>query len=337
MQTWNLALVGFGNVGQELVRQLIGRQTELRDRYSIGWRITGIASRRIGWLADPAGFDPAGLLSGALPPKAAAGPQNVREWLAAARADVLFEVSSLNRRSGQPAIDHLRAALESGAHAISANKGPIVYAYPELRDLAASRGRHLLFEATVMGGAPVFSLFDYGLPAVELRGFRGIVNSTTNVVLTEMERGSSFDAAVKKAQEMGVAETDPSDDLDGWDSAVKVAAVATVLMRQPIALADVDRVGIREVSVEQVQKAVAEGRRYRLVCSAERTASGVRASVRPEALPLSDPLALLEGKASALNFDLDVYGLSVIEHRAGVPATAYGVLADFIRAVSLQR
>jgi homoserine dehydrogenase len=335
MRTWNLALVGFGNVGRELVRQLVAKRAELRDRYGIEWRLTGIASRRIGWLADSAGLDPESLLAGT-PAAAADGPQNVRQWLAAAHADVFFEASSLNRLSGQPAINHLRAALEVGAHAISANKGPIVYAYRELRDLAISCQRRLLFESTVMDGTPIFSLFSYGLPAAGLRGFRGILNSTTNVILTEMERGIGFDAAVKKAQEMGVAETDPTDDIDGWDSAVKVAAMVIVLMGQPITLAEVDRVGIRDISPSQVREALAAGRRYRLVCRAERTPDGVRASVRPESLPLSDPLAMFEGNTSALYFDLDVYGLSVVEHRAGVVATAYGLLADFIRAVSLE-
>lgn len=335
MRTWNLALVGFGNVGREFVRQLVAKRAELRERYGIEWCLTGVASRRIGWLADSDGLDPERLLAGS-PAAAADGPQDVRQWLAAARADVLFEASSLDRLSGQPATDHLRAALESGAHAISANKGPVVYAYRELRDLAISRQRRFLFESTVMDGTPVFSLFSYGLPAAELRGFRGILNSTTNVILTEMERGISFDAAVKKAQEMGIAETDPTDDVEGWDSAVKVAAMVIVLMGHPIALAEVDRVGIRDISPSQVREALAAGRRYRLVCRAERTPDGVRASVRPESLPMSDPLAMLEGNTAGLYFDLDVYGLSVIEHRAGVVATAFGLLADFIRAVSLE-
>ncbi len=345
IRTYNLALIGFGNVGKELVRLLAAKEAELRERYGIAWRLTGIASRRIGWLASTDGFDPAALLAANDPTKISglgssgtrsnsAAPQNVREWLAAARADVLFEASSLNRRTGQPAIEHLRSALEMGAHAISANKGPIVYAYRELRDLAHAKGRHFFFESTVMDGTPIFSMFPRCLPAVELRGFRGILNSTTNVVLTEMEKGLDLDRAVKRAQEIGVAETDPSDDLDGWDAAVKVAALAIVLMDAPITLDQVERVGIRTISPEQVRAARAAGMRYKLICRAERTPDGgIRASVRPEQLPMSDPLALLEGTTSALRFDMDVFGLSIIEHKPGVIATAYGLFADFIRAV----
>jgi homoserine dehydrogenase len=186
----------------------------------------------------------------------------------------------------------------------------------------------------VMDGTPIFSMFPHGLPAVELRGFRGILNSTTNVVLAEMERGLSLEEAVKVAQQIGVAETDPSDDLDGWDAAVKVAALVIVLMGVPIRLDEIERAGIRTVSAEQIRAARDANRRFKLVCRAERIGSGVRASVAPEQLPLSDSLAHLEGTTSAIRFDLDVFGLSIIEHKPGVIATAYGLFADFIRAVS---
>lgn len=306
----------------------------LQKEFEIAWKLTGVASRRIGWIADPNGIDPVAALDHRWPqPKDGRRPANVREWLGAAQADVLLEASSLERRTGQPAIDHIRAALETGAHAISANKGPVVHAYRELRDLAAACQREFFFESSVMDGTPIFSMFSHSLPVVELRGFRGILNSTTNVVLTEMEKGAPLESAVKRAQEIGVAETDPSDDLDGWDAAVKVAALAIVLMGADIKLSDVQREGIRSLTPEMVQAARSEGMRYKLICTAERTPQRVRASVRPEKLPASDPLAQLEGTTSAVRFDMDVFGLSIIEHKPGVIATAYGLLADFIRAV----
>jgi homoserine dehydrogenase len=325
-------------VGREFVRLLQAKQERLRVDYRIEGRLTGVASRRRGWIAEARGLDSAALLAGRFPePRPGGAPQNVCEWLEASEADVLFEASSLNRHSGQPAIDHLKAALERGAHAISANKGPIVHAYRELRDLARKQGRQFLFESTVMDGAPIFSLFPRSLPAVELRGFRGILNSTTNVVLTEMEKGLTLDQAVERAQAIGVAETDPSDDLDGWDAAVKVAALVIVLMDTPIRLEEIERVGIRSVSPEEVRAARAAGMRYKLICRAERTPDGVRASVRPERLPMTDSLALLEGTTSLLRFDTDVFGVSIIEHKPGVIATAYGLLGDFIRAASEPR
>ena len=331
---FKLALVGFGNVGREFVRLLRVKEARLREDYGIAWSLTGVASRRIGWIANASGLDTESLLAGKLPERPAwAVPRNVGEWLEEADADVLFEATSLDRITGQPATDHIKAALERGAHAISANKGAVVHAYRELRDLARSKGRKFLFESTVMDGTPIFSMFPHSLPAVDLRGFRGILNSTTNVVLTEMEKGRTLEQAVKRAQEIGVAETDPSDDLDGWDAAVKVAALVIVLMDAPIKLDEIERIGIRGVSFEEMRAARADGMRYKLVCRADRTAGGVRASVRPERLPMSDPLAQLDGTTSAVRFDMDVFGLSIIEHKPGVIATAYGLLADFIRAV----
>jgi homoserine dehydrogenase len=171
------------------------------------------------------------------------------------------------------------------------------------------------------------------LPAAELRGFCGVLNSTTNVVLTEVEKGSSFEDAIRRAQALGITETDPSNDLDGWDSAVKVAALAIVLMGIPVKLENVQRTGIRELSEEKIRSARGAGMRYKLVCRAERRGMGVDCLVRPELLLASDPLANLEGTSSAIHFDLDVFGLSLVEHNPGIAATAYGLLADFLRAV----
>jgi len=333
--SYNLAVVGMGNVARALLRLLISKETELRRRYDLRWRLTGVASRRIGWIADPDGLNPLAALHGhsLVQHGINSQPQNVREWLEKTRADVLFETSSLNAQTGQPATDHLKAALEAGAHAITANKGPIVHAYHELSTLAKEQGKRFLFESTVMDGVPVFSMFPYGLPATEIRGFTGVLNSTTNFVLTEVERGRSMDEAVKRAQAMGIAETDPSADLDGWDAAVKVVALAVVLMGADARLEQVERTGIRELSEEKIRSVRAAGMRYKLVCRAERRGAGVDCRVSPEILLASDPLANLEGTSSALRLDLDVFGLSFVEHNPSVEATGYGLLADFLRAV----
>lgn len=314
---------------------MIAKETELRRRYDVRWRLTGVASRRAGWVADPDGLNPISLLNGhwPTPRTSAAAPQNVAEWLEQSRADVFFETTSLDLQSGQPATDHIRAALSHGTHAISANKGPVVFAYNELTALAREQGKKFLCESTVMDGVPIFSMFPTGLPATELRGFCGVLNSTTNVVLTEVEKGSSFEDAIRRAQALGIAETDPSNDLDGWDAAVKVAALAIVLMGIPVKLENVQRTGIRELSEEKIRSARGAGMRYKLVCRAERRGMGVDCLVRPELLLASDPLANLEGTSSAIHFDLDVFGLSLVEHNPGIAATAYGLLADFLRAV----
>jgi homoserine dehydrogenase len=331
-------------VGHAFLRLLIAKETELRRRYDIRWRLAGVATRRNGWVADPDGLNPIAILNGHFPPQQSqllaqqhsaytTQPHNFREWLERCRADVLFEASSLDTQTGQPAIDHLRAALELGAHAITANKGPIVHAFSELTALAQEKKKRFLYESTVMDGVPIFSMFPMGLPVTELRGFSGVLNSTTNVVLTEVEKGRSFEEAVRRAQSLGVAETDPSADLDGWDAAVKVAALAIVLMGVPVRLEQIQRTGIRELSEEKIRAARAAGMRYKLVCRAERRGDGVDCSVKPELLLASDPLANLEGTSSAIRFDLDVFGLSLVEHNPGIEATGYGMLADFVRAV----
>ena len=315
------------------MRLLISKETELRRRYDVRWRLTGVATRRAGWVADPDGLNPLAVLTGRWPTQHVPGPRNVREWLEKARADILFEASSLEVHSGQPAIEHVKAAFELGAHAITANKGPIVYAFEELNSLAHEKEKKFLYEATVMAGVPIFSMFPMGLPAAELRGFAGVLNSTTNVVLTEIEKGRSFEEALRRAQALGVAETDPYAVLDGWDSAVKVATLATVLMGVPVKLEQVQRTGIREISEERIRSVREAGMRYKLVCRAERRGDGVECRVQPELLLASDALANLESTSSAIRFDLDVFGLSLVEHNPGVEATGYGLLADFVRAV----
>ena len=324
-------------MNRTLVQLLENCAAELRERYAIEYSVTGIASRRLGWIADPNGLDLKGRdFSRAAEDsrRDAASAAEVKTWLSTACADVLFEATSLNIENGQPAIDHIRAALEHGAHAITANKGPIVYAYRELRDLAAKRGKSFLFESTVMDGVPIFSLFDQ-MPAIHLQGFHGILNSTTNVILSEMENGLSFDEALKKAQEIGVAETDATHDIDGWDAAVKTAALITVLMDVPIRLDQIAREGIRDLTPQTVRTAKRDGWPFKLVCRARRTAYGVEASVRPEKVLSTQPMAKITGTSSCIYFETDIFpGLAITEENPGLYATAYGMLADFIRATA---
>jgi homoserine dehydrogenase len=186
-----------------------------------------------------------------------------------------------------------------------------------------------------MDGVPIFSLFRDNLPVLHLRGFRGILNSTTNVILGGMEEGVSFDEALARAQLIGVAETDPSNDIEGWDAAVKIAALVRVLMGAPIRLDEIERQGIGELSGEAVRAARSEGRPYKLVCRAQRADQTVTASVRPEQVPLSDPLAWVAGTSSIVYFETDIFpGLAITENNPGLEATAYGMLADFVRAVT---
>jgi homoserine dehydrogenase len=333
MKTYNFCFLGFGNVGRALVRLLVAKSNELRSGYGIEWRITGVASRRIGWLSNTNGFDVANLLSGNYDnPLNHAGINN---WLDASHPDVVFETTSLNPETGQPAIDYLRASLQNGAHTITANKGPIVYAYDELNELAARADRRFLFESTVMDSAPVFSLFRETLPATRLRGFTGIMNSTTNVILEAMETGRSFEEGVQAAQELGVAETDPTHDVEGWDATMKLCAITRVILRSHLSPAAVKRQGIRDLTQFAVQRARAEGRPFKLV-SRLRIAEdkSIIASVMPEQIAISESLGSIRGTSLGAQFELDMIpALTVISHRPNLQSTAYGLLADCINAL----
>lgn len=183
-----------------------------------------------------------------------------------------------------------------------------------------------------MGGAPIFSLFRDTLPAARLIAFRGLLNSTSNLIITEMEEGCSFEEAVKKAQDIGLAETDPSNDIEGWDVSVKLSALATVLMDTPTTPQQVNRVGIRGLSADQVRRARADGLPFKSVCRLERVEGRVVASVGPEQIAITDPLASIRGASSIAHFVLDTLpdGLTLISHNPGPATTAYDMLADFI-------
>ena len=332
MKKYRVCFIGFGNVGRALARLLMAKSAELRENYGIEWKITGVATRRMGWRASEDRIDVAKLLAGNDETRAEI---SINDWLARARPDVVFETTSLNPETGQPAIDYVRASLQHGAHTITANKAPIVYAYDELNEIARAQGKKFFFESTVLDSAPVFSLFRETLPAVKIRGFSGAFNSTTNVILETMEAGRSFAEGVKTAQELGVAETDPSHDVDGWDSTMKIRAIARVMLRAPLLPRDVRREGIRGLDPATLQTARAEGKPYKLLSRATVNVDGsVTASVRPEQIALSDPLGAVRGTSLAIHFELDtIPGLTIISHRPNLQSTAYGLLADFINAV----
>lgn len=343
MQTFDLVFLGFGNVGRALARLLVTKKAQLESEYDLAFGVTGIATGRHGAALDPDGID----ISKALALVETGGdlsalsvrsvPTDRLEFIRASGAAALFENTPINYETGQPAIDHLRAALECGMHAITANKGPVVHAYRELSELAQKMDRRFFFESTVMDGAPIFSLFRSSLPGANLARFRGVLNSTTNLILTRMETGESFDDAVRYAQSIGIAETDPSGDIDGWDAAVKVAALVTVLMDTPFKPGQVDRDGIRDITPQDAAEALADGQRWKLVCGAERTAEGVKAKVRPERVPMSSAMFSVEGTTCIVEFETDVLGkLSIVEADPGPDTTAYGLLADFLNAVRPQ-
>ena len=341
---YKLCFIGFGNVARSLARLLERKRGLLKSKYDITYSVTGIATGRHGFAVNPDGIDVAKALE-LVESKQSIFPLSsfhVEDSLAViqhSQADVMFENSPVNYESGQPAIDHVRAALNANMHAITANKGTVVHAYQELTELAKSKNKKFRFESTVLGGSPVFSTFREAMPLAELISFKGIINATTNLILSRMEDGESFDDAVKYCQSIGIAETDPSGDVDGWDAAIKVSALATVLMDSPLKPQDVERKGIREITAEMVNQAKSEKKRWKLVASAERVGSQVKGRVSPELVDSSSPLYGMMGSASGLTFSTDVlpnYSVIVSERegmKGGPEETAYGLFADFVSAV----
>lgn len=338
---YKLALIGFGNVARALSRLLVRKQDLLKSRYDITFSFTGISTGRHGFAVNPDGLDIQKALelveSGkSISPLSTLDVQDSLAVIQNSVADMMFENSPVDYETGQPAIDHVRAALNAGMHVSTANKGTVVHAYQELTALARSKNKSFMFESTVLGGTPVFSTFREALPAADLLSFKGIINGTTNIVLSRMEEGESFDAAVKYCQSMGIAERDPSGDVDGWDASIKVAALATVLMDAPLKPQQVERTGIRGITSEMIAEAKSEGKRYKLVASAERVGQTIKARVAPELVGPSSPLYGMMGSSTGLTFRTDVlpdYSITVSERegmKGGPLETAYGLFADFV-------
>jgi homoserine dehydrogenase len=249
-----------------------------------------------------------------------------------ARTAVVIETTPLSVLDGQPAASLLRAALSAGAHVITANKGPIACAWPELRAAARSAGRHLLFEGVVMDGIPVFSLAGDGLPALTITAIRGIVNTTTNYLLAALEEGREATTALADMRARGIAEADPSLDVDGWDAAAKAAALGNVLMDGRLTPAAVARSGVARLTCADARAALEAGCRLKLIMRVERTAQGVTASVAPERVPLDTLFARVNGTMNALTISTDALDdITIVQHGGTLRETAYALVADLVR------
>lgn len=324
-----LLLLGFGNVGRRLAEILVDRASYpgLAD---LDVSIIGITTGTRGGVADPKGLDLERVLAerGRFP-----SDLSSEEALRTLDYDVAVEMTPLDIAGrGAAAISHLRAAMERGRHAITCNKGPIAWAWRPLRDLARERDVAFLYETTVMDGAPVFNLAQRCLQGNTVLKIEGILNSTTNYVLSEMEKGASLAEAVQGAQRLGIAEADPANDLEGWDAAVKVSALANVLLDADLPPEAVERESLSALTPGRVREALGRGHRLKVVCEAFREGGNVTGRVRVREIPLADPFALVAGTGSILRFTTDIVGKIVLtEEDPDLSTTAYGVISDLFR------
>jgi len=339
-----LVLIGFGHVARRFVKLL----DEIADRLDFTWKIVAVATKHHGSVVDLEGIDMARAIakfegSQSLDrldatPRERSGIDVIRQ-VADALADeaaegrlICVETTVLDIDRGEPAVSHVRAALEGQAHVITANKGPAAFAYHELEALAESVDRIFFFEGAVMDGVPVFNLVRETMPAVTIEGFRGIINTTCHYVLSELERGKEFAPALAEMQARGIAEADPTLDIDGWDAAAKTAALVNVLMGSAITPHHVARTGIKGVDGLDVRDAISRGKRVRLVASASRQGGKVRAVVEPEMLDKTDPLYSLESLDNALYLNTDLLGqVGIVQRSSGLTQTAYSLVTDLAR------
>ena len=334
----DLALIGFGNVARRFVRLLDEQRHRLAADEGLEYRIVGIATRRHGAMHHTDGVDAAlavkqfedGRRLDAIAPTTVSTAADVIAALATTDAPlrVVIETTTLGIENGRPAIDHVEAALASGCHVVTANKGPAAFAYAALSATARAAGLSFLFEGAVMDGVPVFNLVRETMPTSVVQRFRGIVNSTTNHILTALEHGEAFAPALARMQALGIAEADPSLDVDGWDAAAKAAALANVFMGAGITPQDVVREGLGPDTAARAREARARGRRLRLIASGAR---GQRPSVALTELPPDDLLAGLRGQANALIVTTDILGdIAICQLDGDLRHTAYALLSDLV-------
>lgn len=334
-----LAFLGFGNVGRALAEMLVEKETVLRDIYGIEPVIVGISTGRRGRAIATDGLDVNAVLA-ALDKgddltffNRGKSIQTTEAFIAQVPADVVFEATPTNPHDGQPALSYVEALLSRGIHVVTANKGPVAFGYKELTQLADKNGVGFFFKSTIVGGSPAVTLAREALPAAEISKIEGIFNSTTNYILRHMEDdGLSFAEALKGAQAIGVAETDPSLDIEGWDAAIKTAILANVFLGADLRPQDVEREGITAISDTQVKEAKAAGNCIRLLCVAEKLSDGgVKASVAPTIVPFTSMPGQVADTGGLVTFYIDTMGpQALLDAGQGPRGTAYGMLVDMI-------
>ena len=333
----NLALIGFGVVGQGLAEILTEKEDALKKQHGFEYSIVAVSDIQKGSVYDEKGLDPRKLLSLIEESGTIEGyPQGIKGWdslktIKESNADVIVELSFTNIETGEPAMSHFKAAFEAGKHLVTTNKGPVALAYRELANMAQEKGVQFRIEGTVMSGSPSINLATLCMAGNDIREIRGILNGTTNYILTEMEKGQSYEAALKQAQELGYAEAVPDADVEGWDALAKVLILSNVLMGGALRVSDVEREGITKITLEDIQKAKDEGMRWKLIGQTRKEKGSIVAKVSPEMVPLSDPLAGVGGATNALTFDTDLLGqVTIVGAGAGKRETGYSVLTDLL-------
>ncbi|MBT2583373.1 homoserine dehydrogenase [Planococcus sp. ISL-109] len=338
--THKLAFIGFGVVGQGLAEILRNKRQSLQETEGFEAKVVAISDFKKGSLYHPEGLDLEAVLdsvqeTGTLDsyPKTDGlvtgwdSLQTIRQ----SNADTIVEVSYTDVKTGQPAIDHCRAAFESGKNVVMTNKGPVALAYQELSALAKKHGVSWGFEGTVMSGTPALRMPQLTLAGNDITEIRGILNGTTNFILMRMDEGESYEAALEEAQSLGYAEADPTSDVEGLDARYKIVILAQHVMGMPLSVEDVDCEGISQLTAEHIEQARTEGKRWKLIASAKKENGLVTAKVAAEQVSLDDPLASISGALNAITYETDLLGpVTLSGAGAGKTETGFSLLIDLL-------
>lgn len=336
MKTVRLMMIGFGNVGQGFTQIIRDDAESLVKRFGVRFSVVGVNDMRLGSAYDSEGLPLQGLLDAATSGSLESVPAAEHGWsvetmLSQGQIDALVEASFTDLKTGEPASSYIRLALAAGINVVTTNKGPIALNYHELEALAKQHQAHIGFEGVVMSGTPTLALGLNLLAAAGIQKIQGILNGTTNFILSRMEAGGNYAEALAEAQSLGYAEADPTGDVEGFDAAGKVVILSNLVMGADIRMADVARKGITQLTVEDIQTAKAEGKRWKLIGAIERDGDLVKASVQPVVLPVAHPLANVGGATNAVTYTTRLLGdVTLIGAGAGRLETGYALINDLL-------
>lgn len=335
---FKLAFIGFGTVAQGFTEILLEKKEMLSKNFDLQYKIVAISDIFHGSVYDKHGLDMKKVLNLIKDGKKLDNyPEGVKDLdslttIKETNSDIIVEVTFTDVKTGEPALTHVKTALNNKKHVLSTNKGPVVKQVVDLLKLAEKNNVYYGFEGVVLAGTPVLNLAKYTLAGNKITGFKGILNGTTNYILTRMEEGMSYESALKKAQELGYAEADPTGDVEGLDALGKVVILSNVVLGKKISWTDVERKGITGITVDDINKAKNEGKRWKLIGSANIEKDGtLKAKVSPEKLPLNDPLAGVGEAVNALTYYTDELGpVTIVGPGAGRRETGFSLLIDLL-------
>lgn len=335
MRTVKLAMIGYGNVGKAFTKMLEKRKDYLKENYDVEILISAICTRSLGAVVNENGIETQNN-------ETFLGDKTIssKDVIKYADYDIMIELTPVNIMTGQPATDHIITALQRGKHVITANKGPVAWHYREIKEIAKEQGVLFCHEGTVMDGIPVYNLSQRCLKSCRIKEVKGIFNATTNYILDEIEKGNTYDEAIKEGQKRGFVEADPTLDVDGWDACAKLTALMNVLMDVQITPLEIEREGISNISRESILTAAQNGQKIKLLCHGWIEDDKPYGTVKPTLIEKDELYASINGTAAVITIDTDLMGeISIVEHvyEPEIDQTAYAILSDLISILEANR